>query len=60
MKISEYIKESKAELSHVNWPSRNQTAVFSAIVIAISVIGAIYLGLLDSVFKMFIEKVFGF
>ncbi len=60
MKITEYIKESRAELSHVNWPTRNQTAVFSAIVIVISVVGALYLGLLDSVFKMIVEKVFGF
>ncbi|MEI8337924.1 MAG: preprotein translocase subunit SecE [bacterium] len=60
MKITEYIKESKAELSHVNWPTRNQTAVFSGIVIAISVVGALYLGLLDSAFKSIIEKVFGF
>ncbi len=60
MKITEYIKESKAELSHVNWPSRNQTTIFSGIVIAISVVGALYLGFLDSAFKAIIEKVFGF
>ncbi|MFA6463864.1 MAG: preprotein translocase subunit SecE [Candidatus Paceibacterota bacterium] len=60
MKITEYIKESKAELKHVNWPTRNQTAVFSGIVVAISAVGAIYLGLLDSGFKVIIEKVFGF
>ncbi|MEI6478824.1 MAG: preprotein translocase subunit SecE [bacterium] len=60
MKITEYIKESRAELSHVNWPTRNQTVAFSVIVIGVSVAGAIYLGFLDSVFKMIIEKVFGF
>jgi len=56
MKIFEYIKETKSELKHVSWPTRRQAIAFTAIVIAISVFVAVFLGLFDYLFTLAIEK----
>lgn len=50
MAIKQYIKETAAEMKHVTWPTRQQTVVYSILVIAVSVVISAYLGLLDSVF----------
>jgi preprotein translocase subunit SecE len=49
-KTIEYIKEVIAESKHVTWPTRKQTIFFTVAVLAISVIVAYYLGLLDFLF----------
>lgn len=49
-KTIEYIKEVIAEAKHVTWPTRKQTILFTVAVLAISVIIAYYLGLLDFLF----------
>ncbi|HEY9586033.1 MAG TPA: preprotein translocase subunit SecE [Candidatus Paceibacterota bacterium] len=47
MKIVDYVKETRTELSHVSWPTRKQAVAFTAIVIGISIAIAIYLGAAD-------------
>lgn len=49
-KITGYIKEVIAESKHVTWPTRKQTVFFTVAVLAISIIIAYYLGLLDFLF----------
>lgn len=56
MKLVEYIKETRSELKHVSWPTRQQAVAFTAIVIAISVFVAVFLGLFDYLFTLAIEK----
>lgn len=51
MKISQYLKETKAELEEVTWPTKAQTINFTIWVIIISVIVAAFLGALDFGFK---------
>ncbi len=50
MKISEYIKETQAEMAHVTWPSRKQAITYSVAVIVVSVVVAFGLGLFDYIF----------
>ena len=57
MNISEYIKETRAEMKHVNWPTRSQAINYSVLVIGISVVTAVILGLFDFVFSLGLEKV---
>lgn len=52
-----YFKDVRAELKHVSWPSRQQTVVYTLVVIGISLGVAIYLGLLDYIFTALIQKV---
>ena len=59
-KIIQFVREAKAELLKVNWPSRQQTINYTLMVIAISIVVAIFLGGLDYFFgyilKTFIVK----
>ena len=52
-----YFKEVRAELKHVSWPSRQQTIVYTAVVIGISVGVAAYLGVLDYFFSAIIKQI---
>ena len=49
--IVQYLKETRTELNHVAWPTQKQTVVFTALVAAISLGVAAYLGALDYVFE---------
>lgn len=46
-KLSNYLKGAKEELAKVVWPSRQTTVNHTLVVIAISVIVAIFLGAVD-------------
>jgi preprotein translocase subunit SecE len=59
MSLSEYIKETRVELKHVSWPTRNQTLVYSLVVILISIGVALFLGLLDYAFKAGLQSLIG-
>lgn len=45
-----YLKETRAELDHITWPTQQQTVVYTVLVIALSLVVGAYLGLLDGVF----------
>lgn len=47
MNLITYLKETRAELRHVTWPTRQQTINYTVIVVAISVVTGLFLGLLD-------------
>lgn len=51
MNVASYIKETKAEMKHVSWPTRRQVVVYTAIVIAVSLMTALLLGLFDFIFS---------
>jgi preprotein translocase subunit SecE len=59
-KIVQFLKEAKAELLKVNWPNRQQTINYTLMVVAISIVVAVFLGGLDYFFgyilKTFIVK----
>jgi len=46
-----YIKDTRAELNHVNWPTRQETIRFTTLVIAVSIGVAVLLGVCDFVFS---------
>lgn len=43
----QYFKETVSELKQVQWPSRQKTLQLSAIVVAVSLLMASYVGALD-------------
>lgn len=57
MKITEYIKDTKGELKHVNWPSKRETLVYTGLVIAISVAIAYFLGVFDHLFTIGLKAI---
>jgi len=58
MKIAEYIKDTKTEMTHVNWPTKAETIRFTALVIAVSLATALLLGLSDFVFTRLLTLFF--
>ncbi len=49
-KLFNYVRETKGEMKHVNWPTRKQTIAYTILVIIMSIALAIYLGILDFLF----------
>lgn len=50
-----YIKDTKAELKHVSWPTQRQAIIYTLLVVGISILTAISLGLFDFVFTYALE-----
>ena len=57
MSLISYIKETRGELKHVNWPTRRQTIIFTTIVIILSILTGLYLGFFDFVFNLILKEV---
>ena len=56
MALGQYIKDTRAELRHVAWPTRSQTIVYTILVALISIGVALYLGFFDFVFTTGLSK----
>ncbi len=54
-KLTEYLKETKGELKHVSWPTKNQAILFTIIVVVFSIIVAAFLGAFDYIFAMILK-----
>lgn len=52
----EYVKESKAELDKVVWPTRPETLRLTVVVIIVSIVIGAYIAGLDTVFTLLVEK----
>lgn len=55
-KLFTFLVEAKVELSRVNWPTRKQIIRYTVLVIAISLVVALFLGSLDFVFSSLVER----
>ncbi len=56
-KLINYIKESKAELKKVSWPTREQAIQSTILVIVISVLTAVFLGGTDYILNKILERI---
>ncbi|MFA5247826.1 MAG: preprotein translocase subunit SecE [Patescibacteria group bacterium] len=56
-KITAYIKSSLEEMKKVTWPTKKQTREYIVLVIAISLGVATFLGALDFIFNIPLEKI---
>lgn len=55
-KITQFLKDARAELMKVNWPSKKQTINYTATVIGISIAVALFLGALDFIFERILNN----
>ena len=56
--VKNYFVGSYQEMKKVNWPTKNQTINYSALVIGLSVSMAIFFGILDYAFNWGITNLF--
>lgn len=50
-RLVKYIKDTRVELTHVAWPTRTQALIYTALVIVISALVAVFVGMFDSLFS---------
>lgn len=53
----DYFRDVRAEMKHVSWPSRRLVVAYTLVVVAVSLVVAVYLGLLDYIFRIGIEQI---
>lgn len=46
-----YFSDTAAELKQVTWPTQNQAMLYTALVIAISILVALFVGAFDYIFN---------
>jgi len=59
-RLKAYIKETRAEIGRVTWPTREQALRLTGIVLAVTAALAAFLALIDYVFAWFIARVMGY
>ncbi len=59
MGLIDYLRETRAELRHVAWPTQFQTIVYTVLVVAISVFVSLYLGFFDFLFTGMLQRAVG-
>ena len=57
--VIKYLKETRAELKKVNWPSRREATNLTLIVLAVTTFMALLLGFLDYIFAKLFELILG-
>ena len=57
MKWKSFIREARAELKRVTWPSRQQVWYSTLVVVAVSLLVAAYLGIVDVLLTAFFSRV---
>lgn len=58
-KIAEYFKDTRGELRKVSWPTRKQATNLTLIVLAVTVVMALFLGAVDYLFAQLIKLIVG-
>ncbi len=56
MKLAEYLKDTRGEMKHVNWPTKSQAWNYTLLVIGVSIATAVILSIADYAFGLGIEK----
>lgn len=59
MSLGQYLKDTRAELRHVAWPTQTQTIVFTVLVALVSIFVAAYLGIFDYLFTTSLARFLG-
>ena len=57
--VIKYLKETRAELKKVNWPSRQEATNLTLIIISVTTFMALLLGLIDYIFAKLFELILG-
>jgi preprotein translocase subunit SecE len=56
-RIGNYVRDTAAEMKHVTWPTQTQAFAYTALVIGISGLAAVYLGAVDYLFTQVLDLV---
>lgn len=54
-RLGNYLRDTVSEMKHVSWPTQMQTITYTALVIGVSTIVALFLGAFDYVFTQILN-----
>ncbi len=57
MRLINYFKDTRSEMNHVSWPTREQTINFTLIVLGFSILTGLLLGVFDFAFNFVLKSV---
>lgn len=58
-KIKRYLKETAAELRKMTWPTKDELIGSTVVVIVVSLIVAVFIGVVDRILTLMIRTIFG-
>ena len=58
-KIKKYLKETAAELRKMTWPTKDELIGSTIVTVVVSLILAIFIGIVDRILLMIIHQVYG-
>ncbi|UCD64319.1 MAG: preprotein translocase subunit SecE [Candidatus Zixiibacteriota bacterium] len=58
-KIKKFLKEVVAELRKVTWPSKDELVGSTIVTIVVSLIVAIFIGIVDRILTLIVRTIFG-
>lgn len=56
-RLGNYLRATAAEMKQVSWPSRQTAVTYTALVIGITILAAIFLGSFDFIFTQMIDSI---
>ncbi|PCI30867.1 preprotein translocase subunit SecE [Candidatus Kaiserbacteria bacterium] len=56
-RLIQYVRDTRAEMKHVSWPTQRQTGIFTVLVILVSAVVASFLGVFDTLFSGLLNKI---
>jgi preprotein translocase subunit SecE len=58
-RLGNYLRDTATEMKHVSWPTQTQALVYTALVIAVSGLTALFLGAFDYIFTHLLDSIIG-
>lgn len=58
-RLGNYVRDTAAEMKHVTWPTQTQAFVYTALVIGISAVVALFIGAFDYLFTQILNIFIG-
>ncbi len=55
-RIKGFLQETRQELRHINWPTRQEATRLTAFVVILSIALAVFLGAFDYIFTFILKK----
>lgn len=56
-RLGNYIRDTQAEMKHVSWPTQKQALIYTALVIGVSILIALFTGAMDYIFTGILNMV---
>ena len=58
-KVKKYLKETVAELRKMSWPTRQELTGSTIVVVVVSLIVAVFIGIVDRILVQIVKTIFG-